>query len=116
MSKIIDQAKSHYAALCDNPKQIEVAEWSGDDGKPLLLFATPLTLSERAKARAAAKNDHELAAEIIIAKAKLADGTFAFTKMDKFELLKSVDSAVIERIVDKIMFANDVSVEDAEKN
>ncbi len=117
MSKLIERAKDHYKGLLNQPKIISVPEWSSE-GEKTIIYSTPLTLSERAKLkRFAGDSDPDLAAEIVIMKAKDKDGNSYFTREDKLDLMKSVDSAVIARIAADIMGADDDKIiEDMEKN
>ena len=116
MSKLIDRAKSHYQRLVSEPKIIRVPEWD-DEGDLVTVYATPLTLQERARLNRHAGNTMEMAAEVLILKAKDKDGHALFTKEDKPELMRGVDSGVIARIAREIVGANDEElVEEAEKN
>ena len=44
VSPITARAKAHAESL--GRKQIEVVEWPDDDGKPTLLYCSPITLGE----------------------------------------------------------------------
>jgi hypothetical protein len=116
MNKLIENAKAHYRRLVDEPKEIHVPEW-GEDGAPAVIYVTPMTLNERAKLNRFVKNNMEMAAEVLILKAKDKDGSALFTKEDKPDLMRSVDSAVIARIAEEIVGGDEETlVEEAEKN
>ena len=44
---VIDIAKSHFENL--GTQSIEVPEWKDEDGKPVILYWNPITLSEKNK-------------------------------------------------------------------
>lgn len=118
MVKAIERAKAHFKGLLDEPIEIAVPEWSldGDDFK---VYATPLTLQDRVVLTRNNPNPVEMAANILILKAKDKNGDPLFTKEDKGDLMRSSDSAVIKRIADAIVEgsnADDATVEAAEKN
>lgn len=116
--KAIDRAKEHYSRLAGQPTRIEVPEW-GDDDSPLVIFATPLTLYERMRLQRSNKSgsDIEAAVELLILKAQDAQGNAVFSREDKNELLRGVDSKVIGRIAEAIIGKDDdLLLEDAEKN
>ncbi len=114
--KAIERARAHYERLAAEPKKIAVPEWS-EDGEEFLIYATPLTLNERAKIARFAKNPQEMAAELLILKATDAAGKPLFSKEEKFDLMRGVCSDVIARITTEIVGASDAQiVEDAEKN
>ena len=116
MTKLIDRAKSHYQRLVSEPKTIRVPEWD-DEADLVTIYATPLTLQERARLNRHAGNTMEMAAEVLILKAKDKNGQALFTKEDKQELMRGVDSGVIARIAREIVGASDEElVEEAEKN
>lgn len=110
---ILDRARAHYAAR--GVQTIEVPEW-GEAGQPLILYWTPITLSERQRIVNRVRDSQTLEAMVyaIIIKAQDAQGQPAFTVEDKHALMNSVDAAVVERISGAILAAQ--SVEDAEKN
>lgn len=114
--KAIDRAKAHFKNLVDEPKQIRVPEWD-EEGEEFIVYCTPLTLQERTKLGRFSGNQPEMAAELLILKAKDKEGNLLFSRQDKPELMRNVDSDVIARIA-KIMVGDSdgVLVEEAEKN
>jgi hypothetical protein len=116
MTKAIERAKAHFKQLLDEPKVIRVPEWD-DESSEFTIFCTPLTLNERMRLNKFSANGVEMTAELIIMKAKDKDGNAHFTKEDKPELMRSVDSNVLGRI-GKLMIGEDqdAAVEEAEKN
>jgi hypothetical protein len=114
--KAIDRARAHYSRLVAEPKIIRVPEWDVD-GDEFTIYATPLTLNERAKISRFAKNPQEMAAELLILKAKDATGAPLFLKEEKFDLMREVASDVIARITTEIVGIPDAEiVDEAEKN
>ena len=45
--KLIDSAKSHFESL--GVQSIEVEEWKDEAGNPIVIYWTPITLSEKNK-------------------------------------------------------------------
>lgn len=114
--KAIERARAHYSRLVAEPKKIPVPEWA-EEGEDFFVYATPLTLNERAKIGRFAKNPQEMAAELLILKAKDAAGAPLFLKEEKFDLMREVASDVIARITTEIVGIPDAEiVDDAEKN
>jgi hypothetical protein len=114
--KAIDRARGHYTRLTADPKKIRVPEWE-DEGEEFYIHATPLTLNERAKLGKFAKNQQEMAAELLILKAKDAEGQPLFTREDKQDIMRSVSADVVARISKEIVGLGDAEiVEDAEGN
>jgi 3-deoxy-D-arabino-heptulosonate 7-phosphate (DAHP) synthase len=114
--KAIDRARGHYSRLVAAPKKIPVPEWA-EEGEEFFVYATPLTLNERAKIGRFAKNPQEMAAELLILKAKDAAGAPLFAKEEKFDIMREVASDVIARITTEIVGIPDAEiVADAEGN
>lgn len=114
MTNLIDRAKAHYKQLSGEPECIEVAEW-GEGESPAKIYYTPFTLSERMRL-GKFSDGHELAAEILILKARDESGAPLFTREHKIELMKFVDSAVIARVAKAIMGSDEAGTEEIEKN
>lgn len=110
---IIDRARAHYQA--HGTQSIEVPEW-GEDGQPLIVYWTPVTMSERQRvvSRAADGKSADAMAHAVILKAMDAQGKPMFSIEDKHALMNLVDSSVVERLANALM--GTVSVEDMEKN
>jgi len=114
--KAIERAKAHYERLAAEPKQIPVPEWA-EEGEEFIIYATPLTLQERASLQRFAKNNMEMSAELLILKAKDSEGKKLFGKEDKPDLMRNTSSGVIARIAQEIVGASDEEIlADSEKN
>lgn len=114
--KAIERAQAHYSRLAAEPKKIPVPEWA-EEGEEFFVYATPLTLNERAKIARFAKNPQEMAAELLILKAKDVKGEPLFSKEEKFDIMRGVASDVIARITTEIVGISDEQiVTDAEGN
>ena len=71
-SPILERVKAHREAL--GRKEIEVAEWSDDDGAPTIFFSTPITLGEmRRWYKGISGEDISVLVDVVITKAD--DGT-----------------------------------------
>lgn len=96
MPSAIDRVRAHFDAI--GTRKIEVPEWE------LTVYATPATIEER---RRIYKNDEEnsfaVCVEILLVKAKDADGKPLFQLEDKAALLRHADSSVIVRVASAIM-------------
>lgn len=116
--KAIDRAKAHYKRLVDEPSIINVPEWSDDsENEPFEIYFTPLTLEDRIRLNKHASNSLEMAAEILILKAKDKNGAALFLKEDKVDLKRFVDSAVLARIAKQLAGITEEELfEEAEKN
>jgi hypothetical protein len=110
----IDQVQAHFQRL--DTRQIEVPEWADDQGKPMIIYCTPITLAEKAKiARAGDEFGRVMMlVHALIIKAQDADGKKLFTVADKKALSEKADPDVIARIVAQLMYAP--PIEEAEKN
>lgn len=98
----IDNARAHFSRQA--VRIIEVEEWPGDDGKPLVIYAKPLTLAEKQKLRNFAQQfgDMEILAQTLILKAEDAQGEKLFTIADKHALMHATDPDVLARVVVQI--------------
>ena len=96
--KFIDRAKAHFENL--GTQSIEVPEWKDEDGKPVILYWNPITLSEKNKLlkKSDTLNDVSILADILVMKAIDKDGNKIFTLEDKLALMHKVDSDVLSRI------------------
>jgi hypothetical protein len=116
MSKVIDQATSHFRSkLSGEMKHILVPEW---DTK--IYFKPTVTLKEQGKLIELATSGKAVEAlvETLIVKARNEDGTKMFSMPDKVVLMNEVDPNVIIRVVGEINSANDDvnDLEAVEKN
>lgn len=108
---IIDRVKAHFDAK--EIKKIEVSEW-GEEGKPLIIYAQPMTLAETRNLFKGAKNDDlGVMVDVIVLKSKDADGNKIFKLDDKQVLLNNADPSVIARVSKDIL--SSTSFEEAEK-
>ena len=108
---IIDRVKAHFESK--GVKTIEVSEW-GEEGKPLVIYAQPMTLAETRNLFKGAKNDDlGVMVDVIVLKAKDADGNKIFKLDDKQVLLNNADPSVIARVSKDIL--SSTSFEEAEK-
>ncbi len=116
--KAIERAKAHFKQLVDEPMEIRVPEWD-IDGDEFTVYATPLTLQDRVILTRNNPNQIEMAANILILKAKDKEGKPLFGKEDKPDLMRAASSSVIKRISEAIVDgsnADEAAVEEAEKN
>jgi len=108
---IIDRVKAHFES--QGVKKIEVSEW-GEEGKPLTIYSQPMTLAETRNLFKGAKNDDlGVMVDVIVLKAKDADGNKIFKLDDKQVLLNNADPTVIAKVSREIL--SGVSFEEAEK-
>lgn len=117
-TKAITRATAHFKKLAAEPLEIRVPEWDSE-GELFTIYATPITLTERARLERISPNNFELAANILILKAKDEQGNALFTKDDKDDLMRRVSSQIIRRIANQIVDDGDLSeeaVEEHEKN
>jgi hypothetical protein len=108
---VIDRVKAQFESL--GIKKIEVAEW-GEEGKPLVIYCSPITLGEKRNLFKNAKNDDlGVLVDVIVLKSKNADGEKIFKLDDKQVLLNNADANVIARVSTEIL--SSTSYEEAEK-
>ena len=93
----IDRIKAHFDALAT--KQIEVPEWG------ITIHSTPVTIAERSKIYSGVKDgdDHSALVNVLLVKAKDADGKPLFTIDDKAALYQHADAAVMIRVAAAIL-------------
>ena len=108
---VIDRVKAQFESL--GIKKIEVAEW-GEEGKPLVIYCSPMTLGEKRNLFKNAKNDDlGVLVDVIVLKARDAEGNKIFKLDDKQVLLHNADANVIAKVSTEIL--SGVSYEEAEK-
>jgi hypothetical protein len=108
---VIDRVKAQFESL--GIKKIEVAEW-GEEGKPLVIYSSPITLGEKRNLFKNAKNDDlGVLVDVIVLKARDAEGNKIFKLDDKQVLLNNADANVIAKVSTEIL--SGVSYEEAEK-
>jgi hypothetical protein len=117
MSKILDQATSHFRnKISGEMKSITVPEW----GDIKIYFKNAITLKEQSKLIELASQGKQVEAlvESFIVKARNEDGTKMFSMVDKVTLMNEVDPNVIIRIVGEINLAteDESDLEKVEKN
>ena len=113
-ASIIEAARAHLSGK--ETKVIEVPEWGqdGEAGAPLLIYASPMTLAEKARIYRTAKRDNLLAlAMVLIIKACDAEGNKLFTLEHKRALTHEVDGDVLARVAREIA-GGDLDEEDDE--
>jgi hypothetical protein len=104
---ILDRAKSHFEA--QGIKKIEIPEWPDENGKPTVLYSSPVSLNDRKALRQAAEGDEsEFMLRLVILKCEMDDGSKAFDLSDKPTLMKKVDPNIIQRIAASIAEAPSV--------
>jgi hypothetical protein len=107
----IDRVKAHFESK--GVKKIEVAEW-GEEGKPLIIYAQPMTLAETRNLFKGAKNDDlGVMVDVVVLKSKDSEGNKIFKLDDKLVLLNNADPSVIARVSKDIL--DSTSYEEAEK-
>lgn len=93
---VVARAVEHFQGI--ERFEAVVPEW-GEDGVPLMLYATVLTMAERRKIqRMNADDNYGATCDIIITKAEDADGKRVFSKADKPAFLNRIDPEVISRV------------------
>ena len=108
---IIDRVKAHFES--QGVKKIEVSEW-GEEGKPLIIYAQPMTLAETRNLFKGAKNDDlGVMVDVIVLKSKDSEGNKIFKLDDKQVLLNNADPSVIARVSKDIL--SSTSFDEAEK-
>lgn len=109
----IRAAVKHFREL--PRRSLTVPEWRGEDGAPLTLYWSPMTLGDRMTLKRAGEDEGlGMYARAIILKAEDADGNKLFSLEDKPELIRSVHDRVLTRIALAIL--GDFDVERAEGN
>lgn len=102
---IVQRAKAHFSQQERNV--VEVPEWPDDEGKPTLLYGSPLTLSEKQRVDNYREAQGRIAAlaYTLILKAEDKAGAKLFTLDDRRALMNLVDADVISRIVVQLVSA-----------
>lgn len=105
----IDRAKKHFSDL--GAMRMEVPEWSDDQGRPLVVTASPLTLADKdhlAKVgETYGSQSYETMAHILILHARDVNGRPMFTLEHKQDLMRRVDPDVLSRIAVAIVEGTD---------
>ena len=111
---VIDIAKSHFESL--GIQSIEVPEWKDDDGKPIIVYWNPITLSEKNKLFRKSDNmlDASILADIVVMKAIDKEGNKLFKTEDKLVLMHKVDSDVLSKVATSMVQA--IHPEEVKKN
>lgn len=111
--RLIEQVRTHFDGL--TRARIEVPEWAGDDGKPAVIYARPMTMAEKQKIANAGANDGHIASLVttLILKAEDEAGNKVFTLDDKHTLMNRADTEVLARII--LQMRDTPSVEAQEK-
>lgn len=94
---LLDRVKAH--ADPTKVRTVEVPEW-GEDGKPLVIHYTMLTLKELGEARSISADPFRQSAEIICMKACGSDGKPLFRRIDALDLMENAAPEVVMRIAD----------------
>lgn len=111
--KAIERAKGHFED--QEIKVIEVPEWADEHGKPLKIYAKPLTLAETSKLYKMSQQDNlQMMAYVLIYKALSEDMEKMFDLSDKNDLLNNVDREVLISVAQKIM--GEETLDDTKKN
>lgn len=97
MGHPIDSARRHFTDF--GTQSLEVPEW-GEDGKPLVIYYSPLTLAEKQRLLELGEREGYVArmADVLIMKALTSDGKKMFTLDHKRALRHQVDPEVLSRI------------------
>ena len=94
-SPIMERVRAHFASFGE--QKLEVPEWGST------IHWSPLTLEERSVLnRSQSSDDIKLMAEVIIMKARDAEGKPLFTIADRQGLLQKADPLVIARIANRM--------------
>ena len=111
---VIDIAKSHFESL--GIQSIEVPEWKDDDGKPIIVYWNPITLSEKNKLFRKSDNmlDASILADIVVMKAIDKEGNKLFKAEDKLVLMHKVDSDDLSKVATSMVQA--IHPEEVKKN
>ena len=113
MKKVLDIAVEHFAN--QGTRKIKVNEWKDDEGKPIVVHVTPMTLAEKKRLYHGSKSDDvSVLADCVIMKAQDEKGNRMFSVEDKKTLMYEVDPDVLSELASKIMLTP--SPEDYEKN
>lgn len=97
--KPIDRVKLHFSSI--ETKVFEVPQWSDENGKPLVIHVSPLTVKDRealVKIERQTGPGLELIVHGIISHAKDEKGDPLFTLADKPDLMNRADPAIVVSI------------------
>lgn len=110
MNEALAKITAHFDAI--GTRKIEVPEWG------IEIYTSGVTLAERTRIYANSKgdNDYEILVNILIAKARDANGKPLFTLNDKPTLLQRADSSVLIRVAADIMAGGKQPTVDELKN
>jgi len=99
---LIERMKAHFTDI--GVRHLEAPEW-GEEGKPLVIYFSPLTLAEKQKLQTIGERDGYVArlADALIMKAMDAEGKKLYTVADKHALRNQVDPDVLARVVLEMM-------------
>ena len=101
---VIDQVKAHFESL--GTKEIKVPEWGLDD-KPLIIYATPMTIGEMNKLQKLSNNDDlSLLVYTVIEKSLDKDGNKIFSIGDIHDLMSRANKDVLQRVVEELLDTN----------
>ena len=108
--KLIDSAKSHFESL--GVQSIEVEEWKDEAGNPIVIYWTPITLSEKNKLfkKSDNLNDVSILADILVMKAiipaaGLGTRFLPLTKAQPKEMLPVINKPTIQWVVEEAIDA-----------
>ena len=105
----IESAKAHFSSL--ETQSFKVEEWRDENGEPLTIYHTPMTLHEKDRLYKRAKGESlELMAYVLIFKAVSETGEPLFTMDDKYSLMNSVDPDVLSEAAANLL--NNSSVDE----
>lgn len=112
--RAIDRAMGHFSRR--QAVRIEVDQWTDDQGRPLVVMATPLNLRQQDELDRMNRRykTFELMAHILIRFAKDEQCQPLFTLSDKHALMENVDPEVLADLAYRI--TNPVAVDDLKKN
>ena len=115
MGSVLDNAREHYKQQLDGGLcSVDVPEW-----ETVIYFRPTMTMRQKSRAMRLF-NEGDLPGaniELLIARSLDAEGKAVFKPADRVALLRTVDAAVIERVVLVMSEASDVlSADDLEKN
>jgi len=98
---VIDRVTAHYKE--QQRLEVLVPEW-GDDSGPLVVYVHPMTMAEvnmMKKIASKKASNIEQAANIIVVKAKDANGQRLFKLNDRDKLMQECDYKVVSRIAEE---------------
>jgi hypothetical protein len=111
-NQVMDRLKLHFQPSLNDLREILIPEW----GEESTFYYSSMNLKERQRIERNAKDDAEIAVEIIIAKLCDKDGNKLFNRSHKMDFMTKVDPSVIGRVAHEILDVSTVEFEEAEKN